>query len=55
MLAIAYLEVGLDSALHDEGRSGRPIDFDDQERLRIVVMVCSQPQHDLKCKCILRG
>lgn len=39
----AYLENGLDSALYDEERSGRPIDFDDRERSRIVAMVCSQP------------
>ena len=37
----AYLEGGLDSALYDEERSGRPIDFDDRERSRIVAMVCS--------------
>ena len=30
------------SALYDEG-SGRPIDFDDRERSRIVAMVCSKP------------
>lgn len=39
----AYLEGGLDSALYDEERSGRPIDFDDRERSRIVAMVCSDP------------
>ena len=39
----AYLEGGLDSALYDEERSGRPIDFDDRERSRIVAMVCSKP------------
>jgi transposase len=39
----AYLEAGLDSALYDEERSGRPIDFDDRERSRIVAMVCSDP------------
>lgn len=39
----AYLESGLESALYDEERSGRPIDFDDRERSRIVAMVCSDP------------
>jgi transposase len=39
----AYVEDGLDSALYDEERSGRPIDFDDRERSRIVAMVCSSP------------
>ena len=39
----AYLEGGLQSALFDEERAGRPIDFDDRERSRIVAMVCSKP------------
>lgn len=39
----AYLEAGLDSALYDGELCGRPIDFDDRERSRIVAMVCSQP------------
>lgn len=39
----AYLDGGLDSALYDEERAGRPIDFDDRERSRIVAMVCSEP------------
>ena len=39
----AYTEDGLDSALFDDERSGRPIDFDDRERSRIVAMVCSTP------------
>lgn len=38
-----YLESGLDAALYDEQRSGRPIDFDDKERSRIIAMVCSDP------------
>jgi transposase len=39
----AYLESGLDSALFDDERSGRPIDFDDRVRSRIVAMVCTNP------------
>lgn len=39
----AYVEAGLESALFDEARSGRPIDFDDRERSRIVAMVCTDP------------
>jgi transposase len=39
----AYAEGGMESALFDEERSGRPIDFDDRERSRIVAMVCSDP------------
>jgi transposase len=39
----AYLDGGLDAALYDDERSGRPIDFDDRERSRIIAMVCSEP------------
>ena len=39
----AYLEAGFDAALYDDERSGRPIDFDDRERSRIIAMVCSNP------------
>lgn len=39
----AYLELGFESALYDDERSGRPIDFDDRERSRIIAMVCSNP------------
>lgn len=42
-IAHAYLESGLDAALFDDERSGRPIDIDDRERSRIVAMVCSDP------------
>jgi len=42
-IANAYIEGGLDSALYDEERAGRPIDFDDRERSRIIAMVCSDP------------
>ena len=38
-----YLEAGFDAALYDDERSGRPIDFDDRERSRIIAMVCSDP------------
>ncbi len=39
----AYVEAGLDSALFDDERSGRPLDFDDRQRSRIVAMVCTDP------------
>lgn len=39
----AYLEAGFDAALHDDERSGRPIDFDDRDRSRIIAMVCTNP------------
>jgi transposase len=42
-IANAYLEAGFDAALYDDERSGRPIDFDDRERSRIVAMVCTAP------------
>lgn len=42
-IAHVYLESGLEAALHDDERSGRPIDIDDRERSRIVAMVCSDP------------
>lgn len=38
-----FLDSGLDAALYDDERSGRPIDFDDYERSRIIAMVCSDP------------
>jgi len=42
-VANAFLEAGLDAALFDDERSGRPIDFDDRARSRIVAMVCTEP------------
>lgn len=39
----AYEEAGLESALFDEERSGRPLDFDDRQRSRIIAMVCTDP------------
>jgi transposase len=38
-----FLNEGLDSALFDDERSGRPLDIDDRERSRIVAMVCEEP------------
>lgn len=38
-----FLESGLDAALFDDQRSGRPIDIDDRERSRIIAMVCANP------------
>ena len=42
-VGLTYLELGLEPSLYDETRSGRPIDFDDRERSRIIAMVCSDP------------
>jgi len=38
-----YLDFGFDAALYDDERSGRPIEFDDRERSRIIAMVCANP------------
>lgn len=42
-VAHVFLESGLDAALYDDERSGRPIDIDDKERTRIIAMVCADP------------
>jgi len=42
-VASVFLESGLDRALYDDERCGRPIDIDDRERSRIIAMVCSDP------------
>jgi len=42
-VAHVFEESGLDAALFDDERSGRPIDFDDKDRSRIVAMVCTDP------------
>jgi transposase len=42
-IGLIYNELGLDAALYDDERSGRPIDFDDRDRSRIIAMVCSDP------------
>lgn len=42
-VAHAFNESGMDAALFDDERSGRPIDLDDKVRSRIVAMVCSNP------------
>ncbi len=40
-----YTELGFEAALYDDERSGRPIDFDDRDRSRIIAMVCSDPPY----------
>lgn len=42
-IATHFIESGLDAALFDDERSGKPLDIDDAERSRIVAMVCSDP------------
>ena len=44
-VAHVFIEDGLDAALFDEEKAGRPIDFDDRERSRIIAMVCTDPPH----------
>ncbi len=38
-----YLEFGLDIAIFDAPRTGRPIEFDDREKTNIIAMVCANP------------
>lgn len=40
---LAYLEGGLDLALFDLQRSGRPRRYDTDEEARVVALACSQP------------
>ena len=42
-IAKHFNESGMDAALFDEQRSGRPIDIGDTEKSRIVAMVCENP------------
>lgn len=42
-IANTYLDFGFEAALYDDERSGRPIDFDDRERSRIIAMICTDP------------
>jgi len=42
-VAHEYLERGMDAALYNDEQSGRPIDFDDKDRSRIIAMICSNP------------
>lgn len=38
-----YNELGFESALNDDPRSGRPLQFDERIKSQIVAMVCSDP------------
>lgn len=38
-----YEDYGLDSALHDDPRPGKPPKFDDRTKAQIVALVCSDP------------
>jgi putative transposase len=38
-----YLEDGLDAALYDQDRPGRPRQYDDKAEAEIVALACSQP------------
>jgi transposase len=38
-----FLELGLDRAIEDDYRSGRPIEFDDRDKANIIAMVCTDP------------
>jgi hypothetical protein len=38
-----YLDGGLQAALYDQPRSGRPADIDGQQRAKITALACSMP------------
>lgn len=38
-----YFDGGLQAALHDQPRSGRPVDIDGTQRAKITALACSQP------------
>ncbi len=38
-----YLTGGLDAALFDKARSGRPVEIDGQQRAKITALACSTP------------
>lgn len=38
-----YLEQGLDAALNDQPRPGRPRDYDDKAEAELVALACSKP------------
>jgi putative transposase len=38
-----FLDGGLQAALYDQPRSGRPVDIDGQQRARITALACSTP------------
>lgn len=42
-VANVYRESGLDRALYDYDREGRPIYLDDRDRSRIIAKVCTEP------------
>jgi putative transposase len=38
-----YVEQGLEAALYDQPRSGRPIEYDEKAEAEIVALTCSEP------------
>jgi hypothetical protein len=42
-LCTTYSELGIERALHDDPRPGRPPEFDDRVKAKIVATVCSEP------------
>ena len=38
-----YLEFGLEITIEDAPRTGRPIEFDDRDKTKIIAMVCTGP------------
>jgi putative transposase len=38
-----YVKQGLEAALYDQPRSGRPIEYDEKAEAEIVALACSEP------------
>jgi putative transposase len=44
-----YVEQGLEAALYDQPRSGRPTEYDEQAEAEIVALACSEPPKGYGC------
>jgi transposase len=44
-----YVEQGLEAALYDQPRSGRPTEYDEKAEAEIVALACSEPPNGYGC------
>jgi putative transposase len=44
-----YVEQGLEAALYDQPRSGRPTEYDEKAEAEIVALACSEPPKGYGC------
>jgi transposase len=44
-----YVEQGLEAALYDQPRSGRPTEYDEKAEAEIVALACSEPPNGHGC------